>query len=212
MSNPLPSWTSTTCWPASMRLLAAWPCGRARVRSWAPGGRSCACACGGPRLRKARAGAAGAPVGSLAVLDERVRAAVVSGYFNGCRDGLLRLRQNCSCNYSPGLWEPAHVGDTGALVAPRALFLETGDRDPLNGKRGVANVEEQVAVTRQAYALEGVPDRPQRHVFAGERPWLRRAALPVAAGPAGRGVVGRHESLTASDGAAGERAYLSARP
>ena len=114
----------------------------------------------------------------LSALDERVRCAVVSGYFYGYKDALLKLNENCSCNYVPGLWQLVDMGDIGALIAPRPLLIETGDRDPLNGERGVANVVEQVAITRQAYALAGAEERLYHHVFAGEHRWCGEKAIP----------------------------------
>lgn len=118
----------------------------------------------------------------LAALDERVRCAVVSGYFYGYKDALLRLSQNCSCNYVPGLWQLADMGDIGALIAPRPLLLESGRFDPLNGERGLENVAEQLEIARRAYELAGVPERIAHSVFEGEHrwdggdvlPWLRR--------------------------------------
>ena len=89
----------------------------------------------------------------LAALDQRVCAAVISGYFYGYKDSLLRLNDNCSCNYVPGLWNLADMGDVAALIAPRPLFIETGDADSLNGPRGLVNVTEQLAITRRAYHL-----------------------------------------------------------
>ena len=114
----------------------------------------------------------------LAALDERVRCAVVSGYFYGFKDSLLRLSQNCSCSYVPGLWQLADMGDIGALIAPRPLLIETGRHDPLNGERGVANVTEQIDSTRQAYALLGVEDRLAHTVFEGGHRWDGVDVLP----------------------------------
>lgn len=114
----------------------------------------------------------------LSALDERVRCAVVSGYFYGYKDSLLRLNGNCSCNYVPGLWQLADMGDIGALIAPRPLLIETGDADPLNGERGVANVQEQVAITRQAYALLDAGERLYHHIFPGEHRWCGEKAVP----------------------------------
>ncbi len=62
-------------------------------------------------------------------------------------------------------------GDLGALIAPRALLIETGTDDPLNGARGVANVTEQVEITRAAYRLFGQEDRLYHHIFLGEHRW-----------------------------------------
>jgi dienelactone hydrolase len=130
-----------------------------------------------------RLGCAGLSGGGLqtlwfAALDERVCCAVVSGYFYGYRDSLLKLGNNCSCNYVPHLWETADMGDIAALIAPRPLLIETGSRDPLNGERGVANVEEQVTIARQAYGLLGVTSRFEHDVFEGEHMWHGGQAVP----------------------------------
>jgi hypothetical protein len=114
----------------------------------------------------------------LAALDERVRCAVISGYYYGYKDALLRLADNCSCNYIPGMWQLADMGDIGALIAPRPLLIETGDADGLNGARGVVNAEEQVAITRRAYELLGAGERLYHHIFAGEHQWSGVKALP----------------------------------
>lgn len=114
----------------------------------------------------------------LAALDERVRCAIVSGYFYGYKDALLRLSQNCSCNYVPGLWRLVDMGDLGALIAPRPLLVETGDSDPLNGERGVANVTEQLDITRRAYRLLGAEERLAHSVFAGDHRWHGADAVP----------------------------------
>jgi dienelactone hydrolase len=124
----------------------------------------------------ARIGCAGLSGGGLqtlwlAALDERVRCAIVSGYFYGYKDALLRLSQNCSCNYVPGLWRLADMGDIGALLAPRPLLVETGAHDPLNGERGVANVVEQLEITRGAYRLLGAEERLAHSVFEGDHRW-----------------------------------------
>ncbi|MBN1642209.1 MAG: hypothetical protein JXA09_13320 [Anaerolineae bacterium] len=114
----------------------------------------------------------------LAALDERVRCAVVSGYFYGYRDSLLVLCGNCSCNYVPHLWETADMGDIGALIAPRPLLIETGSRDALNGARGLENVVEQVAIAQRAYDLLGTPDLLAHSVFEGEHRWHGVEAIP----------------------------------
>jgi dienelactone hydrolase len=111
-------------------------------------------------------------------LDDRVRCAVVSGYFYGYRESLLVLHRNCSCNYVPRLYEYADIGDVGALIAPRPLLIETGDRDPLNGPSGVANVRSQVAILRRAYRLLGAGKALKHDVFEGEHRWHGAEAIP----------------------------------
>jgi dienelactone hydrolase len=130
-----------------------------------------------------RLGCAGLSGGGLqtlwfAALDERVQCAVVSGYFYGYRDSLLKLCGNCSCNYVPGLWEAADMGDIAALIAPRPLLIETGTLDGLNGERGLANVTEQLAITQKAYRLLDVLDRLAHDVFEGAHMWHGARAVP----------------------------------
>lgn len=114
----------------------------------------------------------------LAALDDRIRCAVVSGYFYGVKDSLLVLSGNCSCNYVAGLWEKVDMGDIGALVAPRPMLVETGSRDNLNGRRGVVNVSEQLDIARSAYALFGSEKHVRHDVFDGEHMWHGKEALP----------------------------------
>lgn len=102
----------------------------------------------------------------LAALDERVRCAVISGYFHSYRDALLRTNF-CGCNFVPGLWQTAELGDIAALIAPRPLLVESGRQDPLNGPRGTADTREQIEKARAAYRLLGEPDRLLYHEFDG---------------------------------------------
>lgn len=91
----------------------------------------------------------------LTAMDERIRRAVISGYMYGYRDSLLKLNENCSCNYVPGLWERLDMGDVGSLIAPRPLVIQSCRDDHLNGERGILNAIEQVEVIRRAYELFG---------------------------------------------------------
>lgn len=129
-----------------------------------------------PEVQADRIGCIGLSGGGLQTLyvsatDERVRCAVISGYFYGVKDSLLELSGNCDCNYVPRLWQAADMGDLGALIAPRPLLIETGRQDPLNGRRGVDNVLEQYEITGRAYALLGVPERLAMDLFQGEHRW-----------------------------------------
>ncbi|HEX2916452.1 MAG TPA: alpha/beta hydrolase family protein [Chloroflexia bacterium] len=114
----------------------------------------------------------------LAALDERVKVAVVSGYFYGYKDALLRLNENCSCNYVPGLWQMVDMGDIGALICPRPLLIESGLQDPLNGEQGIANVQEQLSITARAYNLSGVNEKLYHSVFDGPHRYDGKDVLP----------------------------------
>lgn len=116
----------------------------------------------------------------LAALDDRIAFTAVSGYFYGYKDSLLEMNQNCCCNYVPGLWECLDMGDIGALIAPRPLVIESGTQDPLNGKRGIENVLEQVAVTRKAYRLFHKNELLIHDIFDGKHRWNGAEVYRVA--------------------------------
>lgn len=103
----------------------------------------------------------------LAALDPRVRKAFVSGYLYGVDDSLLHLNGNCSCNYTPGLWRLLDMGDIASLIAPRPLLVQSCEKDHLNGARGLANVDEQLSIVRDAYGLVGHADDLLHEVCPG---------------------------------------------
>lgn len=107
----------------------------------------------------------------LAAIDERVKAAITSGYFYGMRDSLVSLPQNCACNFVPHIWETMDMGDMGAMIAPRGLFIESGEKDPLEGARGLENVYPQVMTAKRAFALYGKADRLIHSVHDGGHEW-----------------------------------------
>jgi dienelactone hydrolase len=108
----------------------------------------------------------------FAALDERVSAAVTSGYFYGMKESLIELPHNCACNFVPFLFETADMGDIGALIAPRPLFIESGEKDPLNGKSGLENVLSQIEVTKRAYRLFGAGNQIVHFVHPGGHQWV----------------------------------------
>lgn len=107
----------------------------------------------------------------LAALDDRVKCSVTSGYFYGYKDSLLKLSGNCACNYVPHLWEHVDMGDIGALIAPRPLLIQSAKTDKLNGERGLENVIEQLAITKEAYSLCGKADELAHDVVEGGHKW-----------------------------------------
>lgn len=133
---------------------------------------------GGVRIGCAGLSGGGLQTLWLAALDDRIQAAVVSGYFYGYRQSLLDQHQNCSCNYVPNLYATVDMGDLAALIAPRPLLIETGDRDGLNGASGLANVRSQVRIARQAYRLLGADRQLAHAVFQGGHRWDGVQALP----------------------------------
>jgi dienelactone hydrolase len=113
-----------------------------------------------------------------AALDQRLQAAVISGYFCTFRDSILAL-QHCACNYVPGLLADAEMYDIAGLIAPRPLLIEAGTEDHIFPLPGVLEAYERV---HTAYAALGATDRIDKDVFAGGHqingvqayPFLRR--------------------------------------
>ncbi|MBB3111760.1 hypothetical protein FHS18_003828 [Paenibacillus phyllosphaerae] len=114
----------------------------------------------------------------LAALDDRVSCAIISGYFYGFHDSHLMMPHNCGCNFVPNLWKYVDMGDIGALIAPRPLLIETGCRDHLNGRRGMANVLPQVELVRDVYKIYNAEEQLEHDVFDGEHEWNGRMAQP----------------------------------
>lgn len=108
----------------------------------------------------------------LAALDTRIRAAVTSGYFYGMKESLVCLPANCACNFVPGMWTVMDMGDMGAMIAPRALFIESGEQDGLNGAPGMDNVYPQVEIARSAYALYNEEEKLCHSVHPGGHVWV----------------------------------------
>ena len=103
----------------------------------------------------------------LAALDERVKAAVISGYFYGLKDSFVRLNTNCFCNFVPSLFLHFDVADIAGLVAPRPLVIQSAREDHLAGERGLENVLEPMEELKKVYSLLGAENRICHHIVGG---------------------------------------------
>jgi dienelactone hydrolase len=110
-------------------------------------------------------------------LDTRIRAALVSGYLNTFRDSVGSI-VHCSDNYVPGILNWAEMHDIAGLIAPRPLFVESGEKDDIFPIR--ASVESFNEV-RTIYAAFGARDRAEQEVFPGEHSFWGRRGVPFLA-------------------------------
>ena len=110
-------------------------------------------------------------------LDPRIRAALVSGYLNTFRDSIGSLA-HCTDNYVPGILNWAEMHDVAGLIAPRPLFVESGERDNIFPIR--ASVESFNEV-RKIYEIFGAADRVEQEVFPGEHSFWGKRGLPFLA-------------------------------
>lgn len=98
-----------------------------------------------------------------AALDLRIRATLVSGYLNTFRDCIMSM-SHCMDNYVPGILNWAEMYDVAGLIAPRRLFSEAGDRDPIFP---AAAARESFARVQKVYQVFGAPDAAQQEIFPG---------------------------------------------
>ncbi len=130
-----------------------------------------------PQVDRARVGMAGLSQGGLSTLyvaacDERIAAAVVSGYFN-CRTNKLVVRSPHYTAYLdtseddkfiPRLLNEFSDGDLASLICPRPLFIESGTQDKVCW---IEDVRKEFATAREHYERLGLGDRIQLGVFDG---------------------------------------------
>ena len=126
-----------------------------------------------------RVGCMGISGGGTATLfatavEPRIRAAMVSGYLNTFRDSIGSLA-HCIDNYVPGILNWAEMYDVAGLIAPRPLFVESGEKDnifPIH-----ASVESFNHV-REIYGVFDAADRIEQEVFAGEHSFWGKRGIP----------------------------------
>jgi len=113
-----------------------------------------------------------------AALDTRIKAAFVSGYLNTMRASIMSL-SHCIDNYIPGILGWAETYDVAGLIAPRPLFSEGGNRDPIFPVEATVDSFHRV---KKVYELCGKPDRVQQEIFDGEHEFHGKQGLPFLAG------------------------------
>jgi hypothetical protein len=112
-----------------------------------------------------------------AALDPRIRAALVSGYLNTFRDSIGSL-SHCIDNYVPGILNWAEMYDVAGLIAPRPLFVESGEKDNIFPIK--ASIESFQNV-QQIYRVFGAADRVEQEVFPGDHSFWGRRGIPFLA-------------------------------
>jgi dienelactone hydrolase len=135
-----------------------------------------------PELDARRVGCMGISGGGTctlfaAALDSRIRAAFVSGYLNTFRDSILSL-SHCIDNYVPGILNWAEMYDVAGLIAPRSLFSEAGDRDPIFP---VAASKESFARVHKVYEVFGAASAAEQEIFSGVHEFHGERGLPFLA-------------------------------
>jgi hypothetical protein len=112
-----------------------------------------------------------------AALEPRIKAALVSGYLNTFVDSIGSL-SHCIDNYVPGILNWAEMHDIGGLIAPRPLFVESGERDNIFPIK--ASVESFNKV-KDIYTVLGAADRVEQEVFPDEHAFWGKRGIPFLA-------------------------------
>ncbi|MBZ5586530.1 MAG: alpha/beta hydrolase family protein [Acidobacteriia bacterium] len=112
-----------------------------------------------------------------AALEPRIRAALVSSYLNTFRDSVMSV-SHCIDNYVPGILNWAEMYDVAGLIAPRALFAESGERDNIFP---VAAARASFARVKRIYEVFGAGDRTGHEVFDGPHSFWGKQGLPFLA-------------------------------
>ena len=135
-----------------------------------------------PELDAGRIGLVGISGGGTvtvfgAALEPRIKAALVSGYLNTFADSIGSL-SHCIDNYVPGILNWAEMHDVAGLIAPRPLFVESGERDnifPIEASL------ESVDRVRAVYRVFGAEERLEHEVFPDEHAFWGRRGVPFLA-------------------------------
>lgn len=112
-----------------------------------------------------------------AALEPRVKAAFVSGYLNTFRDSIGSL-SHCMDNYVPGILNWAEMHDVAGLIAPRPLFVESGQRDNIFPIQ--ASLESFNHV-RDIYRVFSAEARVEQETFPAEHSFWGKQGIPFLA-------------------------------
>ena len=110
-------------------------------------------------------------------LDPRIKAALVSGYLNTFRDSILSI-SHCIDNYVRGILQWCEMYDIAGLIAPRPLFVESGDEDAIFPVEASRASFERV---KKVYSVFGEPELAEQEVFTGEHSFHGKRGLPFLA-------------------------------
>jgi dienelactone hydrolase len=112
-----------------------------------------------------------------AALEPRIKVAMVSGYLNIFRDCILSL-SHCMDNYVPGILKYAEMYDVAGLIAPRPLFVESGEKDEIFP---IAASRESFARVRKVYDIFDAGAAVEQETFDGPHSFWGVKGIPFLA-------------------------------
>lgn len=109
-----------------------------------------------------------------AAVEERIRAAFISGYLAHWRDSIMPMR-HCEDNYVPGILQYAEMPDIAALIAPRPVFFENGTEDTIFPIKSARSAYRKI---KAVYRLLGASERCGMQVFEGPHEFCGEKGFP----------------------------------
>lgn len=107
-------------------------------------------------------------------IDTRIKACLVSGYFNTFRDSVYSI-YHCTDNFVQGILQWYEMPDMVGMIAPRHAYFVQGDEDPIFPVKGF---RQAVKKADEIYHLYGVRSRLGTEVFHGEHEWNGEKGVP----------------------------------
>jgi dienelactone hydrolase len=98
-----------------------------------------------------------------AALDERIKAACISGYCNRYADCILSVH-HCIDNYVPALGLVADNDDIACMIAPRPVLIEGGTEDPIFP---IAATRAAIKKVKRCYKVAGASGHVETNLFEG---------------------------------------------
>lgn len=112
-----------------------------------------------------------------AALEPRIKAALISGYLNTFRDSIVSI-SHCIDNYVPGILNWAEMYDVAGLIAPRPLFVESGDKDNIFPIAASKSSFERV---QKVYAAFDAAPLAEQEIFDGPHSFWGKRGFPFLA-------------------------------
>lgn len=98
------------------------------------------------------------------VLDESIYKTVICGYVNTFKDSILSM-WHCPDNYIPHIIETGEIYDFAASLAPKELFIESGEKDKLFPIKASQQAHSSI---KRVYSLMNAEDKLHIDVFPGK--------------------------------------------
>lgn len=98
------------------------------------------------------------------VLDGSIYKTVICGYINTFRDSILSM-WHCPDNYIPHILEAGEIYDFAAALAPKELFIESGEKDKLFPIKASESAHSKI---KRVYSLMNAEDKLHIDIFPGK--------------------------------------------